>query len=103
MTEDPQILNGLFNMKFSKSIIWHSKEYLKWLKKQPCSLILPGCLHEPTYPHHTKTRGSGGGDDFCLSACRLCHSGAHVGSISKEEQFRIAILQRSEWLKEIGI
>ena len=88
---------------YPKPTTWKSEGYKAWLREQKCSMILPGCLHGPCDPHHAKTQGSGGSDGFALSACRFCHSRAHAGMISKEEQFRIAILQRDEWLLERGI
>lgn len=90
-------------MSFPKHIPWESEEYRKWSREtQPCKLRVQGCgtWGNKMVFHHSKTRGSGGSDSFGLTCCPWCHS--LENSVPKREQYRIAILQKEEWLMEVG-
>ncbi len=46
-------------------------EYLAWLRGQACAACY---APPPCDPHHTTSRGAGGGDDRAIPLCRPCHS-----------------------------
>ena len=49
---------------------------IEWARKQYC---LACGMEPPSDPHHIKTRGSGGGDEWwnVIPLCRRCHTGWH--------------------------
>jgi len=81
-------------------------KYLDWLKKQPCSLMLPGCLWTSGDAHHTKSKGSGAHDNYGIPCCRVCHTlvqNATEGQMttwgtSKAEMYRMAIESFAKYL-----
>jgi len=58
-------------------------EYLDFIRRQPCC----NCLCFFAEPHHVKSRGSGGPDTGnTIPMCRMCHTLAESGHISKTWQ-----------------
>ena len=82
-------------------------KYLDWLKKQPCSLMLPGCLWQGGDAHHSRSRGSGAHDNYAIPVCRICHTliqnatemqMKRIWGTSREEMYRIAIESFAKYL-----
>lgn len=71
------------NMPFRQAVMfgyvkpWQSREYLNWVKHQPCCL----CGQPADDPHHIHMPGKGMGTkhpDFAvIPLCRPCHDEAH--------------------------
>jgi hypothetical protein len=53
----------------------------KFVRSHSC--CVPGCMGSPIDFHHLKTRGSGGGDDTGIGACRAHHAECHAIGISR--------------------
>ncbi len=53
-----------------------SPKHLAWIRTHQCAVHSPDCSG-PIDAHHTKTRGSGGGDDGAVPLCRFHHSQFH--------------------------
>ena len=58
-----------------------SPTHRAWVRRHEC--VVPACNGE-YHPeaHHAKTKGAGGGDEWCVSLCRMHHvglGGVHQG------------------------
>jgi hypothetical protein len=59
-----------------KSVRWIDDGYRAWVRKKPCC-IGGGCFGA-MHAHHTKTKGSGGGDETCVPLCAEHHTQVHA-------------------------
>lgn len=62
-------------LELSKPKRTENREYLDWVKSQPC-VVGHGC-YGPTDPDHLKTVGSGGTDYSAIPMCRKHHTDRH--------------------------
>ena len=105
-------------MKFPKHKRLELPKYIEWLKKQPCSMMLPDCMvtwhaldgkTSKGDAHHVKSKGSGGHDNYCIPVCRICHTKIQNATeeqmekwgTSREELYRIAIESFARYMNEV--
>lgn len=66
-------------------------------RRRPCSV--PGCRNRPSVPHHTRSRGAGGGDDSCAPVCWEHHCHVHdQGLKAFEERFGVDLVEAAAQL-----
>ncbi|KTH66509.1 hypothetical protein ASV20_22890 [Enterobacter roggenkampii] len=75
-------------MRRPKRLRWESREYLNWVKKQPCEC----CQQQSDDPHHLIGWGQGGmatkaHDIFSIPLCRKHHTELHNDRLAFERKY----------------
>lgn len=70
-----------------------------WISEQPCCV----CRFHFSDPHHVRTRGAGGGDEYLVPLCRACHTEVHMKGVATfisrygVDLWRLAEMMEQEW------
>jgi len=77
-------------LKFAYPTREVDKDYLEYIKRQPC-LIHDGRCVGDIVPHHTKTKGASGSDYKTVPLCATHHNEVHVwGRYTFQESYNIS-------------
>lgn len=75
-------------------------EHLEYVRLQPCCVINDTCIYMiRQHPHHSKTRGSGGGDETVVPLCSYHHRLVHdLGRHTFERRYNVDLRTIAETL-----